>query len=99
MSIELIDRGTMNTARRNYTLNPNSMAGFKTAVNNGQTRLALEYAEILIDQLISRVSELEQAPMVNGESQKPAEETATQELKEKTVRPRKQISEKDQTEA
>lgn len=61
MDVELIDRGIMNTRKQAYALNSNSLAGFKNAVNNGQTRLALEYAEIVIDDLLQRLVDLENA--------------------------------------
>lgn len=44
----LKDSGTF---RSTYQLDPNSVAGFETAVRNGQTRLALEYAVSVIGAL------------------------------------------------
>ena len=93
MSIELIDRGVMETTRRGYTLSANPADGFKTAVNNGQTRLALEYAEVLISQLMSRVAELE-SQSGNGETATEAEEVAM-ETKEKPARQKRQTQEKE----
>lgn len=96
MSIQLIDRGIMNTTRQGYTLNTNPLAGFKTAVNNGQTRLALEYAEVLLDELISRIASLE--GQLNAEPTKASQEKDTLEAKDKSPRQRKQTAEKDTTE-
>jgi len=49
----------MNNSRPSFTLNSNKSVGFKTAVTNGQTRLALEYAEQIISELCDRVNLLE----------------------------------------
>lgn len=92
MTIELIDRGIMDTRRQGYTLNSNSLAGFKNAVNNGQTRLALEYAEILIDQLISRVSLLENSL---GQGIEVEDSVAETETKEKPTRTKKAVQQKE----
>jgi len=90
MSVEFIDRGLMDTRRQAYTLNEDSLAGFKAAVNNGQTRLALEYAERLIDSLLSRVSALEVSSQNISNK-----EDETVEAKEKVQRPRKQNQDKE----
>lgn len=45
----------------NYSLNEESLAGFEMAVNNGQTRLALEYAARVLVELTDRVQALEAA--------------------------------------
>lgn len=96
MSIKLIDRGIMNTTRQGYTLNTNPLTGFKNAINNGQTRLALEYAEVLIDQLMSRVASLEEGTPKAQVQAVQAEDVV--EVKEKTPRQRKQVSDKDTAE-
>jgi hypothetical protein len=93
MSIELIDRGIMDATRRGYTLNANPAVGFKAAVNNGQTRLALEYAEILIEQLMSRVAQLESQQL--GEEATVSTEDAISEPKEKPIRQKRQVQEKE----
>lgn len=59
METHLFDRGVMENRNQPFTLNQDKLTGFKNAVNNGQIRLALEYSQSIIIDLVSRVSELE----------------------------------------
>lgn len=59
MSVEFIDRGIMDNRTQSYTMNPDKRIGLSNAVKNGQTRLALEYAEQLIGELMTRIIKLE----------------------------------------
>lgn len=55
--MQLIDRGAL-TSVNSYELSPDSWSGFTTAVRNGQTRLALEYAVLVIQDLNAEIEEL-----------------------------------------
>ena len=85
----------MNNSRPSFTLNSNKGVGFKTAVTNGQTRLALEYAEQLISDLCDRVKLLEDSS-ITEESTVPPKATAEVDLveeKPKVVRAKKAAEE------
>lgn len=45
-----------------YTLSEDTVRAFKDAVDNGQTRLALEYAVLRFEELEARIAELEARP-------------------------------------
>lgn len=70
MSMELVDRGSVENSKRNYMLIENKTLGFSNAVKNGQTRLALEYAQVIINELSERVNELESS---NGSDNVPVQ--------------------------
>lgn len=59
METHLFDRGAMENRNQSYTLKNNKIDGLKTAVNNGQVRLALEYSQAIIVELAERIVELE----------------------------------------
>jgi hypothetical protein len=61
METHLFDRGIMENRNQPFTLNQDKLTGFKNAVNNGQVRLALEYSQSIIVDLVSRISELEKS--------------------------------------
>jgi hypothetical protein len=85
----------MNNSRPSFALNSNKGVGFKTAVTNGQTRLALEYAEQLISDLCDRVKLLEDSS-ITEESTVPPKATTEVDLveeKPKVVRAKKAAEE------
>ncbi len=45
--------------KRPYELNPDTAAGFEFAVETNQTMMALQYAQIIIKDLLERVAVLE----------------------------------------
>jgi hypothetical protein len=77
METHLFDRGAMENRNQSFMLNQDKEAGLKNSVNNGQVRLALEYAQSIIVDLISRVSELEGKldSMAEGTTEKNSIET------------------------
>jgi len=86
METYLFDRGAMEN-KSQYTLNNDKVLGLKNSVNNGQIRLALEYSQSIILDLVSRISDLENkisllTPQVQDEklsvdSKKPTKTTRT----------------------
>lgn len=59
-----------------YKLDDDAWAGFKTAVNNSQTRLALEYAIKVIEELQTQIDELKARPTsVTNNSVAPSRKT------------------------
>ncbi len=85
----------MNNSRPSFTLNSNKSAGFKTAVTNGQTRLALEYAEQIISDLCDRVKLLEESSITEESTVLPkaTAESSLVEEKQKVVRAKKTTEE------
>lgn len=75
----------MSNSKPSFTLNSNKSAGLKTAVTNGQTRLALEYAEQIISDLCDRVQLLEDSS-ITGESTVSPKATAEVDLVEEKPR-------------
>lgn len=45
-------------AKRNWELNPNPLMGLEASVRNNQQQLAMEYASVLIHNLLVEVEEL-----------------------------------------
>jgi hypothetical protein len=85
----------MNNSKPSFTLNSNKSAGFKTAVTNGQTRLALEYAEQIISDLCDRVKLLEDSSITEKSTVLPKStaEVDSGEEKPKVVRVKKTAEE------
>jgi hypothetical protein len=85
----------MNNSRPSFTLNSNRSLGFKTAVTNGQTRLALEYAEQIISDLCDRVKFLEDSSATEESTDLPkaTAEVDLVEEKPKVVRAKKTAEE------
>lgn len=62
-----------------YQLNEDSLAGFKEAVNNGQNRLALEYAVKVIANLQEEIEEVRKAVEASVAPSRKTTKTATTE--------------------
>jgi hypothetical protein len=56
--------------RGNFTLEQDAIKGMRATIKNNQTRLALEYAQAVIEELINYVGELE-VRIENLETSKP----------------------------
>ena len=95
MSNGLFDRGVMSNGKPSFTLNSNKSAGLRAAVTNGQTRLALEYAEQIISDLCDRVQLLEDSSITEEGtvSPKATAEVDLVEEKQKVVRAKKTTEE------
>lgn len=82
----IIDKATASLRKSpvGYELTKEPWSGFKTAVSNGQTRLALEYAVLLIGELRAEVqtlkgSTVEELPLaIETEKREPVEPVAKQ---------------------
>jgi len=79
----------MNNSRPSFTLNSNKSVGFKNAVTNGQTRLALEYAEQIISELCDRVNLLESVSVEEGDATLPKATAEAVAEEKKVVRVKK----------
>lgn len=55
---KLFDQGSRSSF--GYALDKDPMVGFKEASRNAQTRLALEYASVLLSQFAEQIASLEQ---------------------------------------